>query len=263
MATEQYSSDGMLRLFQQQKVAVLEELKAALGTTVDMTVFRRLRKLVYRTSYSHNGRYYTIDRVAEFDATGLWSFRSIWFSKHGTLLATAEACVVGSEAGYFAGELEAVLHVEVKDALRKLVNEDRISRETVTSRFLYCSKDPLVRAGQLRARHIYETEKPIAPLPLGPGVRSLPDELKAAIVLFFSLLDEKQRRLYAGLESLKLGHGGDQKVAELLGLDVGTVGRGRRQLIGRDVDLDRVRQVGGGRPSLEKKLPKSSSGSLP
>ena len=34
-----------------------------------------------------------------------------------------------------------------------------------------------------------------------------------------SLLDEKQRRLYAGPESLKLGYGGDRKVAEFLGMD--------------------------------------------
>lgn len=258
MVNQRYSSESLHRLFQQQKIALLEELKAALGTTVDMTVFRKLRELAYRTSYSHNGRYYTVDGVAEFDEAGLWSFRSVWFSKHGTLLATAEACVSESEAGYFAGELEAILHVEVKDALRKLTHEGRIAREVVAAagRYLYCSKDPTVRASQLRARHIYESEKPMAPIPLGPGVQMLPDQLKAAIVLFFSLLDEKQRRLYAGLESLKLGRGGDEKIAELLGLDVGTVARGRRQLLGRDVEVDRVRKVGAGRPALEKKRPK-------
>jgi len=42
----------------------------------------------------------------------------------------------------------------------------------------------------------------------GPGLRVLPDELKVAIVLFYSLLDERQRRLYAGLEAMKVGHGG-------------------------------------------------------
>ena len=47
----------------------------------------------------------------------------------------------------------------------------------------------------------------------------VPDELQAAIVLFCSLLDERQRRLYAGLEALKLGHGGDRRIADLLGLD--------------------------------------------
>ena len=51
----------------------------------------------------------------------------------------------------------------------------------------------------------------------------LPDELKAAIILFFSLLDERERRVYAGLESLKLGYGGDRQMAEILGLDVSTV----------------------------------------
>jgi len=43
--------------------------------------------------------------------------------------------------------------------------------------------------------------------------------MKAAIILFYSLLDEQQRRLYAGLESMKLGHGGDSVLAEVLGLD--------------------------------------------
>jgi hypothetical protein len=50
---------------------------------------------------------------------------------------------------------------------------------------------------------------------LHPEVELLSDELKAAIILFFSLLDEKQRRLFAGLESAKMGHGGDYKMATL------------------------------------------------
>ena len=54
-----------------------------------------------------------------------------------------------------------------------------------------------------------------------------PEELKAAILLFYSLLDEQQRRLFAGLESIKLGHGGDSVLAEFLGLDPHTVARGR------------------------------------
>ncbi len=87
---------------------------------------------------------------------------------------------------------------------------------------------------------------------------SMSDELKAAIVLFFTLLNEKQRRLFAGLESLKLGYGGDRAVAEVLDLDVGTVAQGRLDLIERDVALDRVRRSGAGRKSLEKKRRKSS-----
>jgi hypothetical protein len=83
-----------------------------------------------------------------------------------------------------------------------------------------------------------------------------PEELKAAILLFYSLLDEQQRRLYAGLESLKLGHGGDLQLAEFLNLDTHTVARGRQQLLDQDVASAGVRKRGGGRQRAEKKTPK-------
>ncbi len=85
-----------------------------------------------------------------------------------------------------------------------------------------------------------------------PVVAPVSDELKATIVLFLGLLDEKQRRLFAGLESLKLGRGGDDIVAETLGLDPGTVAKGRRELLGNELDPERVRKAGAGRKPVEK-----------
>jgi len=94
-----------------------------------------------------------------------------------------------------------------------------------------------------------EIEEPAVGTKLSP-------ELKAAIILFYSLLDERQRRLYAGLEAHKVGYGGDHKIAEFLGLDVHTVARGRRELLGGEVPRQRVRQAGGGRKAAEKKSPR-------
>jgi len=245
-------ADQLLDLLLREKIATMRELKAALGTDVDITVFRKLRELAYHSSYSHRGKYYTLDEIARFDATGLWSFRSVYFSKFGTLLRTCEVLVNEAEAGYFTGELEATLHVGVKDALRKLAAEERIWREKVAGRFLHVSADTGTRRQQLRARQVL-LAAPGDLISFGAGTRVLPDELKAAIVLFFALLDEKQRRLYAGLESMKLGHGGDHRIAELLGLDPGTVARGRRELLSQDVETEGVRRKGAGRPSSEKK----------
>ena len=166
------------------------------------------------------------------------------------MLSTAEATVEGAELGHFVEELDQVLHVGTKDALRKLVQDARLAREEVAGRFLYCAADAEHRRRQLVGRRALLAE---------PGVMAalpapvLPEELRAAIVLFFSLLDEKQRRLYAGLEALKTGRGGDARMAELLGLDPSTVARGRRELLERDVDVDRVRRAGGGRKPVEKK----------
>ena len=38
--------------------------------------------------------------------------------------------------------------------------------------------------------------------------------------------------------------------------DPGTVARGRKQLLAQDIERERVRRPGGGRPPLEKKLPR-------
>lgn len=259
MRPTQFSVEAIAVLLRKQKIATMPELMAALGTEARRTVFRKLEQLPYRTSYSHRGRYYTLDEVARFDERGLWSYRQVWFSVHGTLLSTAAALVDDSQRGYFVEELDNLLHVGTKDALRKLARDARLQRERVMGRFLYCSADSDRRRQQLLARRTLLAE-PGAAGPL-PEAALLPEELRAAIVLFFSLLDEKQRRLYAGLESLKTGHGGDVRIAELLGLDVGTVARGRRALIEQDIERERVRRSGGGRKPVEKKRRKSSSAS--
>ena len=88
-----FYSDELRALLLRNKIATLDELKPALGTAVDVTVFRKLKPLDYLTSYSHRGRYYTLREVARFDEHGLWSQAEVWFSRFGTLLATAEAFV--------------------------------------------------------------------------------------------------------------------------------------------------------------------------
>ena len=151
-------AERLRRLLLRKKIATMPELKAALGTEVDLTVFRKLRELRYRSSYSHRGKYYTLDEIARFDAIGLWSFRAVWFSKHGTLLRTCEALVSESDAGFAADELETVLHVGVKDALRKLAQEGRIVREKVSGRLVHFATDPAARQAQLRVRQVWDAQ---------------------------------------------------------------------------------------------------------
>jgi hypothetical protein len=235
------------------RVATLPELKAALGTDVGMTVFRKLAPLSYLTSYSHRGAYYTLASLAQFDAHGLWHCRDAWFSRQGTLLDTLVAWVTPAPAGYFISELEAALHVPVKDPLRTLVERGRLRRHRLEDCWLYCAKD---RARQQEQRLARQSQTQTLPLAQSSGLSlTQTEELKAAVVLFYSLLDEQQRRLFAGLESFKCGHGGDALLAQIFGLDPDTVARGRRELLRGQVQRERLRAPGGGRPRVEKKRP--------
>jgi hypothetical protein len=77
-------------------------------------------------------------------------------------------------------------------------------------------------------------------------------ELHVQMNFFLSTLDERQRRLYVGLEAKKLGRGGDHRMAIITGLSVNTISRGRRELEQAEF-RDRVRAPGGGRYRVEKK----------
>lgn len=242
MNTVRYPIDRLSDLLRDQKVATMPQLKNALGTSVTFTVLRKLAPLGYRSSYSHGGTYYTLDALAQYDELGLWSYRGIHFSRHGTLLNTAATLVTNAPAGYLTHELDAVVQVATKDALRQLVQREQLQRRELEGRYWYGAKERQRRQEQWAARQAQQR----------------PDnELRTALVLFYSLLDEQQRRLYAGLESLEWGHGGDQRMAQLFGLDVDTVARGRAELLTGQVLRERVRRAGAGRPRAEKKRPKS------
>ena len=85
---------------------------------------------------------------------------------------------------------------------------------------------------------------------------SHPDQLHhRQINLLMSSLNEQQRRWYAALESLKIGHGGIELMTLITGVGQKTIWRGRKELEaeleGRP--MDRIRVEGGGRPTVKKK----------
>jgi len=250
MRSLSYRADEPRSLLLRNQMATLGELKHALGTSVDVTVFRKLKPLGYVSSYSHRGRYYTLREIARFDDHGLWSQADVWFSRFGTLLTTAEVFVNRSPRGYFADELARALHVEVQDALHQLTQQRRVNREIVSGLYLYTATDRAIQRGQLLTRRTVEAVPTVADASV---LEVSEDELKASILLFYSLLDEQQRRLYAGLESLKLGRGGDRQLADFLDLDSHTVARGRQQLLAQDVEVDRTRRTAGGAQAGGKK----------
>jgi len=250
MRATSFHSSVLRQHLRRNKIADLPELKRVLGTETDLTVFRKLKQLDYFVSYTHRGRFYSLPEIVNFDDHGLWSHEGVWFSRHGTLLATVEAFVNQSPHGYYAHELADDLHAEVQQPLRHLIQQQRLARMEVEDQFLYTAIESIPRRKQLLARRSAQAV-PVAVH--SAALQASPHELKAAILLFYGLLDEQQRRLFAGLESIRLGHGGDTLLGDFLGVDVHTVARGRQQLLDQDVVSGRTRRTGAGRTPTEKK----------
>jgi hypothetical protein len=80
-------------------------------------------------------------------------------------------------------------------------------------------------------------------------------EVEEAMKNFYAMLSEKDRRRYAAIEALKLGHGGQKYICEVLGCDAGTVKRGSEELEnGSEVPKERIRETGGGAKKVIDKI---------
>jgi len=256
MNKAKYSPKAIEKFLKRREIATLAQLITAMDNPARSTIFRKLEQLEYLSSYSHRGKYYTLRSIARFNRLGLWEYRSVHFSRFGNLLDTAQAFIHDSEAGYTATELKDVLHVKTKHALTQLYRSGRIQRDRFDSVYVYLSIESQIADRQRKARKIHQKRSSASLIVANPDLAS--EEAKAIILLFCSMLDEQQRRVYAGLESLKLGYGGDTHIASLLGMDPQTVARGRNELIsGKISDDNRIREKGGGRLAQEKKRPKS------
>lgn len=251
MRLAKYSHRKLLGLFSRDVVLTLDSIREALGTTSKATVFRKLKSLGHRASYSHAGKYHTLDELASYNKYGIWSFNQIYFSQQGSLVDTLEAIINKSQEGYFASELQTLVHVRVFNALTQLVVSGRVLREQIAGEYLYIPKvlgtDQLARRKQSIMLCACKEEKVLIP---GFGSEVVTDCLQT----FLSILDERQKRLYLGLESMKLGHGGDLRLSQLTGINVKTIAKGRRELSSKNITPGRIRKVGAGRSSIKKKL---------
>ena len=113
MKIESFENKTLEKFLKHKKIATITELKAVFGTEVRMTVFRKLKELSYVSSYSHRGMYYTLREIAKFNEDGLWEFKSIKFSEHGSLVKTVRLWIHQSATGYSCLELEQFLGVSL------------------------------------------------------------------------------------------------------------------------------------------------------
>ena len=80
-------------------------------------------------------------------------------------------------------------------------------------------------------------------------------EIEETMKKFYETLSEKDKRRYAAIEALKLGHGGQKYICEVLSCDPGTVKRGTEELQnGSEVPKGRIRKAGGGGKKILEKI---------
>ena len=151
----------VVQAFRGPRVLTLEQACRRLQSSRS-TVLRRLDEHGYHSSYNQSGKFLTIAEVAEFDARGLWVWNTARFSNHGNLKQTINYFVDDSPRGMTQEEVATLLGVRTHNTLWALVQEKRIQRQRLGPTFVYLSRRPSIRTGQVGRREsvLAELRKP-------------------------------------------------------------------------------------------------------
>lgn len=145
------------KLFRRRQCWMIDRLAQTLGYAI-ISVRRFLKQIGYHRSYTHNGKWYTLEDTPDFDRNGLWHFRRIGFSKQGSLTATIDHLLARSPAGLSATQLAQILQHPCDAVLTRLHQAGRLDRARLEGQFVYLSADPQINDRQ-------REQAALAPLP--------------------------------------------------------------------------------------------------
>lgn len=162
---------SVLSTFGERKILTIDELSALLHCS-PITSRRRLKQWRALTSYNQNNRYYTLPSIPAFNTLGLWRYRSVFFSKHGTCKQTVVHLVHMSEKGLSNAELAKVLGENPNSLLAHFKEIPGITKERHGRDIVYFSSEEEVYRRQKRNR-----------FPPEPSTAALPPDAQAIIIL--------------------------------------------------------------------------------
>lgn len=120
----------------------ISELSDELNHRARSSLFRDLQKISTSSSYSHAGKYHTLESTPKFNSAGLWFYQGIGFSKYNTLKATLINLIELSNIGQTHQELNNILKIKTHNTLKQLVDTKQIFRRQMPNNlYVYLHSD--------------------------------------------------------------------------------------------------------------------------
>jgi len=148
MGTINSKTTAVNKLFNKEKCLTIRAIGRELECS-DRSAQRLLRKLGYYSSFTHNGKWYTLKHIPEFDGDGLWFYQEIGFSKCRNLTSTILHLVENSVKGLTASDLSSRLSPSCPPVLNKIYKASKLNRVKTKCGFVYISMHSATQERQL------------------------------------------------------------------------------------------------------------------
>jgi hypothetical protein len=189
----------LFSLFTEQPCWTIDPLAARLHYSVP-SVRRFLSEVGYLSSFTHNGRWYTLREIPRFGRNSLWFYKDIGFSRAGSLTHTLVDLTVRSPGGMTADQLGGMLRCRCHSILVRLCRQGKLQREKVGRSYVYLAGDSSGADRQRRA-----LQRPVPPqLPAEIALLVLVESIRHPEFGFKQLANTIARRAHVTIEAARI-----------------------------------------------------------
>ncbi len=164
-----FTQKHILELLEENTVMTVDGISTAYGCSRN-TVYLKLKKHDYITSYNENNRFIALLTNLTYDDNGLCFIENAKFSSWGDVKSTIIALVDRSQKGYTTGEINQILQIRTNKQLGELVKAGMIVRQREGRHQYYFSRMLEIQKEQIQKMVQRQIKKQKAKVPLSKNI---------------------------------------------------------------------------------------------
>lgn len=103
----------------------------------EVTLRRDLHQINCITSYSHQGKFVTLNDIPVYNEYGIWFYQEIGFTKHRNSLELIVQLINSSKDGYTREQLQEILKIQIFQQIQILLRQEKLHRVKIGNKYKY------------------------------------------------------------------------------------------------------------------------------
>jgi hypothetical protein len=127
-------------IIRSKKIQTFEQILNQVSCS-DITLRRDISCIKGITSYTHQGRFITLEDIPKFDHNGIWFFRNVGFSKYKNSLELIVHLINHSKKGLTREQIQKILKIQIFQQIQTLLKRDKLYRSKIGNKYIYLPEE--------------------------------------------------------------------------------------------------------------------------
>tara|TARA_B100000315_G_C14571143_1_gene585582 strand:+ start:217 stop:894 length:678 start_codon:yes stop_codon:yes gene_type:complete len=107
----------------------------------EVTLRRDIRRIKGITSFTHQGRFVTLQDIPRFDKNGIWFYRKVGFTEYKNSLELIVQLINNSKEGLNRDQIQEILTIQVFQQIQTLLRRNELYRCKIGNKYIYLPED--------------------------------------------------------------------------------------------------------------------------